>query len=284
MQSASRSQAPVAERSTAVATVLGLLLPGGGHLYLGRVGLAALGFVVLGGMYYLGVVLSDGMFLEYLPPEMRGAMAWLLAPELGNFSFLYWHQGAYGFGQLEPRTWPEGIHLGTTLTALSGVLNLLLASHANYLARCTRLGEPRSPGGLDPAASATASFLVPGLGQFLQGRRLRGGVIFVLLVGLFLVSTALAGGTNLDRERHFYYWAGQFLLGLPAILTELVNGHPVQLEVVPYADGGVVLASIAGLLNVLGMMDAYAFADERVFPESYASTAEGEGARGEAAA
>ncbi|MFT5477822.1 MAG: hypothetical protein ACI8Y8_003175, partial [Planctomycetota bacterium] len=104
---------------------------------------------------------------------------------------------------------------------------------------------------------AFASWVLPGLGQFLQGRRLRGVITFVLLVSLFLVGCILAEGSNLDRERHFYYWAGQFLLGTPAILGEFLHGHAPITGDVPYADGGVVLGCIAGMLNVLSMLDAY---------------------------
>lgn len=268
---------PEGARSPGLAAVLTLLVPGGGHLYLGRTAWAVAGFVVVGGLYLLGVRLSGGMFLEYLPPEMRGAFAWILTPELGNLGFLYWHQGEFGYGIGQPRPWPATMHLGTTLTAASGVLNLLLASRAHLDARLTHApGRTRPRPG--PAQAALASWLVPGLGQFLQGRRLRGLVVFVLLVGLFCLGTLLAEGSNLDRERHFYYWAGQFWLGLPAIVTEFVHGHPRMTESVPYAAGGVVLASIAGLLNVLSLMDAYAASDERIFPEAHAGSEDGDAA------
>ena len=106
-----------------------------------------------------------------------------------------------------------------------------------------------------------AAWLVPGLGHWMQGRKVRGVLAFAMLVGLFGIATFLAEGANLDRERHFYYWSGQFLIGLPAILAELVHGHPMLTHEITYNDAGVVLGCVAGLLNVLLMLDVYLFSE-----------------------
>jgi hypothetical protein len=107
------------------------------------------------------------------------------------------------------------------------------------------------------------AWLLPGAGHILQGRKARGLVAFVLVVALFAIGCYLAGGTNLDRTRHFYYWAGQSLLGPIAFAQEMVHGHPMMTENVEYADAGVVLASIAGMLNVLLMLDVYGYSEAR---------------------
>ena len=100
-------------------------------------------------------------------------------------------------------------------------------------------------------------WLIPGSGHLMQGRVARGLVAFVLVVGLFALGTMLAEGTNLDRTRHFYYWAGQTFLGPIVFGAELANGHPVMTERPEYADAGVMLASIAGMLNVMLLLDVY---------------------------
>lgn len=241
-----------------VAALLTWFVPGAGHLYLGRWRTALVAFALVEGLYLAGVALSGGLFLEYLPPEMRGTFAPLLTPEIGNVGALIWHVRNHPYLD-RPTAWPATMHVGTALTALSGVLNLHVAAAAHLAARGGDGGAGRTA--LDPARAALCSWLVPGSGQFLQGRRGRGVVLFALLVGLFLLGCALAHGTNLDRERHFYYWAGQFLLGLPAVVAEFVHGHPRMTADVPYADAGVVIASIAGLLNVLVVLDAFAFGD-----------------------
>jgi len=238
-------------------------VPGAGHLYLGRVKLAVLAFLVIEGLYALGFVLSEGLFLNVLPPELRGRFAGVLAPEVGNLGAQLFHLSRVGFLE-QPRVWPAHMDLGVALTAASGVLNLVLISRANLDAR---VGE-RKVSVLDPGAAAALSWLIPGAGHSFQGRCRRAAAVFVMLVGLFLLGCMLAQGANLDRERHFYYWAGQFLLGLPAVLTEFAYGHPRVTGDVPYVDAGIVLGCVAGMLNVLVMLDAYGWSEQRLLGEA----------------
>lgn len=266
-QDPSKSGKPVRAGEPNLALLLTWLVPGAGHMYLGRPLIAVIGFVVIEGLYGLGVLLSDGMFLEYLPLEMRSRFAGALTPEIGNLGALIYQLKTYGYGlvaaggQPLPRAWPTTMDIGTTLTAVSGVLNIFLMSRAHLDARQPARPAGRGPG---PAVAAFASWLVPGGGQILQGRASRGITFFVLLVSLLALGTWLAEGSNLDRERHFYYWAGQFMIGLPAIVAEFVHGHPPVTGDIQYADAGVVIASVAGLLNVLGMLDAYSYSEDRI--------------------
>lgn len=254
-----KASEPARAGDPTVATLLTWLVPGAGHLYAGRVRIAVIGFCVVELLYLAGVWLSSGMFLEYLPAEMRGRFAAALTPEVGNLGALILHIREHGFGD-GPRPWPPYMDLGTTLTATSGFANMLLMSHANFSARAVALPRPLSR---DPGFCALMTWVVPGLGHVLQGRRARGITAFVLLVGLFALGTALAAGSNLDRERHFYYWAGQFLLGPVEIVTEFVHGHP-RMEAIPeYKDAGVVIGCIAGMLNVLLMLDVFGVAESR---------------------
>lgn len=265
-----------------VALLLSWLVPGAGHLYLGRLSVAIAAFVAVEGLYLLGVVLSKGMFLEYLPPEMRGRFAGALTPEIGNLGALLVHVRVFGYGPGEPRPWPPFMDVGTTLTAASGVLNLFVMARAHLDARLPERPRART---VDPPLAALATWLVPGLGHVLQGRRRRGVAVFVLLVGLFGLACALADGANLDRERHFYYWAGQFFLGLPAIVAEFLHGHPRLVTDVAYADAGVVIGCVAGMLNVLVMLDTFGWAEQKQTAASGDAASErGEGASSAAAA
>ncbi len=241
-----------------IAVLLTWFLPGAGHLYLGRRKFALIAFVVVEGLYFAGLTLSKGMFLEYLPAEMRGRFAAALTPEVGNLGALLYHVDAYGFGLAFPREWPVHMDLGTMLTAVSGILNVMLMSRAHFDARHVKR-DPGKP--IGPALAASLSLVIPGLGQFVQGRRARGILIAVMLVAVFLVGTQMAGGTNLDRERHFYYWAGQFMLGGPAWLAEFVHGHAIALEMPVRVDAGIVMGCVAGMLNILVMLDAYGYSE-----------------------
>jgi hypothetical protein len=243
------------------AACLTWLVPGAAHLLLGRPGLALAAFAVVEGLYWLGLRLSQGMTFEFLDHELRSLLAPALAPEAANLGAFLYQVRVFGYGPGFPRPFPEGIALGATLTAFSGVLNACLMVHAHVLARA---GRP-APASHRPALALFLAFLVPGLGHVHQGRRLRGALVFASLVGLFLVGTWLAEGSNLSRERHFYYWSGQFLLGLPAALAEWLAGDLRVTHAIPLVDAGLVFACIAGLLNVLAMIDVFDFEEAKLF-------------------
>jgi TM2 domain-containing membrane protein YozV len=248
-----------------VAVLLTWFLPGAGHLYLGRVGMGVAALVLIQGCYALGWFLADGRTFEYLDPELRGPLATLLAPEAGNLGAMLYHLRLSGFGALEPRPFPEGMVVGSFLTALSGMLNLFVAAHAHLAARSQ---APPVPLRSHPILQLAAAWFVPGAGHWLQGRRRRGLIVFVLLAGLFAAGTWLAAGTNLSRERHFYYWSGQFLLGGPAIVLEAVFGRARVTRELAWVDVGLLYACMAGLLNVLAMLDVSRFGERRWFGAS----------------
>lgn len=256
-----------------VAAFLTWFLPGAGHVYVGRAASGLIAFALVQGIYFVGLWLSGGMGFEYLQPELRGPLAPVLAPEAGNLGGLLWQMRQYGYGPGHPRPWPEWMVLGTTLTAVSGVLNVFLMVHAHTLARLPKgavLAARRSP-----AVLVLAAWLVPGLGHLLQGRRLRALLVFCALVGLFAIGSVVAEGSNLDRERHYYYWGGQLLVGLPALLLEGLHGHARIAGEIPFVEAGLVFACLAGLLNVLALIDVYGRAERDNFgtPEPAAETA-----------
>ncbi len=243
-----------------VAVLLTWFLPGAGHLYLGRTALGLAAFALVEGLYALGWFLSDGRTFEYLDPELRGPLATLLTPEAGNLGAMLLHLKSSGFGLSEAMPFPSGIAFGSFLTALSGMCNLFVAAHAHLHARVGQRPSVASP---HPVQVLACAWLFPGLGHWLQGRRLRGTIVFALLFGLFASGTWLADGTNLSRERHFYYWSGQFLLGGPAFVFERLFGYRRVTGELPWVDVGLLYACMAGLLNVLAMLDVCGVAEQR---------------------
>jgi hypothetical protein len=242
-----------------VAVLLTWFLPGAGHLYLGRGGLGLLAFVVIEGLYASGWILGDGRTFEYLDPELRGPLATVLTPEVGNLGAMLFHLKSSGFGAAEALPFPRWMVLASFLSALSGMLNVFVAAHAHLQARADRepSTEPR------PVGLLVAAWVFPGLGHWLQGRRLRAVIVCGVLLALFLAGTWLAAGTNLSRERHFYYWSGQFLLGGPALLLEGLAGGARVTGELAWVDAGLLYACMAGLLNVLAMLDVWGVAEQR---------------------
>lgn len=260
----SQRESPVTTGETSVATLLTWFVPGAGHLYLGRPAFALAVFVLIEGLYLVGLKLSGGMGFEFLHHELRAPFAPVLAPEIGNLGGFLWQMKSYGFGPGEPRPWPEWIHLGVALTALSGVLNVCLMAQAHAdAARPRSLAPKPDDWRRSPATAVFLTWLVPGLGHVFQGRRARGVMVFATLVGLMVLGTVLAEGSNLSRERHYYYWGGQFLGGLPALVMEALHGHTRVTGAIAYAEAGLVMAAVAGLLNVLAMLDVYGYGEPR---------------------
>jgi TM2 domain-containing membrane protein YozV len=254
------SELPTYNRANpTVAALLTWLIPGAGHLYMGRVRFGLVAFVLVEAVFGAGFLLSDGRTWEFLVSELRGPFATLLAPEAGHLGGWLAVKELRNFGPPYPRPFPEWMALGSMLMAAAGVMNACLMARAHLDARRTSLTSTDC----DAGVATFAAFLVPGLGHFLQGRKRRAVMVAVLLIGFFVLGTLLAEGTNLSRERHFYYWGGQFFLGLPAALTELVSGHHPVTREIPLMDVGLLFASLAGLLNVLAMLDVYAWGDDR---------------------
>ena len=243
-----------------VALLLTWFLPGAGHAYLGRTRAAAIWFVLLEGLYALGWWLSDGRAFEFLDPELRGNFATVLSPEVGNLGAMIAQLKVVGFGPSDPAPFPDLVHLGSILTSLSGIGNAFAMVQAHLLARTPKLARRE---GLSPTMLVAATWALPGMGHLLQGRKVRGLVVMALLVGLFALGTILSEGSNLSRERHFYYWAGQFLAGAPAILTEILSGRPPITGEIRFVDVGLLYACMGGLLNILAMLDVYNVAEER---------------------
>ena len=150
-------------------------------------------------------------------------------------------------------------------------MNVVFVVHAATLARMPKDVMPRS---FAPGSQVLAGWLVPGLGHWMQGRRKRALIVFVMLVGLFVLGTVLAEGSNLDRERHFYYWSGQFMAGAPVMVLEALHGHARLTHDIQYADVGLVFGCLAGLLNILCLLDVQAFGARRALEEASRRAAE----------
>src|SRR5262245_32152714 len=156
-------------------------------MYLGRVGLGLLLFLAVEGLYVLGWVLGHGRTFEYLDPELRGPLATLLAPEAGNLGAMLFHLKSSAFGSDEALPFPKWMVFASFASALSGILNLFVAAHAHLDAR----EGGRTSSSPHPVRLLAAAWLFPGLGHWLQGRRLRAVLVCGILLGLFALGTWL---------------------------------------------------------------------------------------------
>lgn len=153
--------------------------------------------------------------------------------------------------------------------------------------------------------AALLAFLVPGLGHFYQGRRGKGALYLVCILGLYLFGFVLGGGRNVywswvnplqNPDSFRLYFVGQFWIGLAAF-PALIQATLIHYGKLPILDGwmaapyldpsmsgplrevigrvgsrgnemftrlggklvevGTLYTTIAGMLNILAIYDAY---------------------------
>ena len=112
---------------------------------------------------------------------------------------------------------------------------------------------------------AVGAWLVPGAGQFLQGRIQKAVILFVTLVAMFTVGIA-SGGRLFPFQPNdplvFLEAVAEWMLGLPRIVAGLGGLGAGDVTAATYEYGNTFLI-VAGLLNALVVLDAIDFAKGR---------------------
>jgi len=105
---------------------------------------------------------------------------------------------------------------------------------------------------------AICAWFVPGAGHWLLGLRGRGTVMCLAIGILFLLGLMLGSVHVVDPYQHKAWFAAQILCGVPAIVTAMLEAGPLAGQVVRDRgfDYGLVYAGVAGLLNLLCILDA----------------------------
>ena len=261
-------------------SILTLLVPGLGHLYLGRTRRAFLWFALVEGLFFAGYAIL-GVRLWGGGMNLGTTVLGLplnYVPEAGNFltTFLtlkatFPPPGAPGWMDAVslaklPVPWE---HLGFLLTALSGILNAFAAADAWWLGRVEKTEREKTPWLSTPTGAAFLSWLVPGLGQWRLGYRSRGAIQFGSLGLLFLLGLIFSAFTAVDRSQVYFWYAGMLFDGGATILSTIFFA-PLRFHNTGSTmwDLGVTTVCVAGLMNVAVLLDAYTLAEKK---------AEGEG-------
>jgi hypothetical protein len=110
-----------------------------------------------------------------------------------------------------------------------------------------------------PVMPLLAAVLVPGGGHFWQGRWGRGAILLGAVGAMFLAGLLMGGRFfrfepgNIVETLGFL---GDLCSGLLFLATKL-TGHEGEIAASPIADYGTKFLLVAGLLNVLCVLDAY---------------------------
>jgi hypothetical protein len=116
-----------------------------------------------------------------------------------------------------------------------------------------------------PALVLLLGWLVPGAGHVLVGKYIRGGLLFVAIVGMFAIGLGLQGkiySPNTGEILDILGFAGQLGLGLLYAVAKLFNLGTAPV-LITTADYGTKFIVVAGLLNLISAVDAHSLANGR---------------------
>jgi hypothetical protein len=116
-----------------------------------------------------------------------------------------------------------------------------------------------------PALVLLAGWLVPGAGHLLLGKWVRALLLFVSILGMYLIGLGLAGKVytpNTGDMLDILGFAGQLGMGLLYLLARIFGWGAVSV-VNALADYGTKFLVVAGLLNIIGAIDAHSLANGR---------------------
>ncbi|MBN1846941.1 MAG: hypothetical protein JW810_14740 [Sedimentisphaerales bacterium] len=102
------------------------------------------------------------------------------------------------------------------------------------------------------------AWLIPGAGHWLLGQRQRAAVIFVTISTTFLLGLALGSIEMIDPQNAKAWFCAQILCGFWTVLVTLLQNHSITINDM-FGRGvniGQVYAGVAGLLNLLCILDA----------------------------
>ncbi len=119
--------------------------------------------------------------------------------------------------------------------------------------------------GVSPTLVLVAGWLIPGAGHFLLKKPIRGGLLLVSIVGMFVTGIALQGKIytpNTGDLLDILGFAGDLGAGILYFLARLLDwGHSSVTMAV--ADYGTKFLVVSGLLNIIAAVDAHSLATGR---------------------
>jgi hypothetical protein len=115
-----------------------------------------------------------------------------------------------------------------------------------------------------PAIALVLGWLIPGAGHLLQGKWIRGLLLFVSVVAMFLIGLSQQGKIYVPDGDilNMLGFAGQLGAGILYVLARAF-GWGAATVVNVYGDWGTKFIVVAGLLNYISAVDAHSIANGR---------------------
>ena len=110
---------------------------------------------------------------------------------------------------------------------------------------------------------ALAAWAMPGLGHVLLGRTAKGLYLGGLILGAFAVGLLLGQGYSVASVKFPFHWWGLVGGGVPALRANRFRGLRALVHTIDRLELGVVFTTVAGIMNVVAIVDAYTIARTR---------------------
>ena len=138
---------------------------------------------------------------------------------------------------------------------------------------CRKQAVSPGPLGVHPTTAALASWFLPGSGHYLAGQKDEGLLVGGAVIVMFIAALVLSNGHAVDRVDSPAYFIGTVLFGAGSLFACAVTA-PLELTapLPTFYECGATLALVAGLMNLVVILDAYTVAE---CGESAAAPAEG---------
>jgi hypothetical protein len=107
--------------------------------------------------------------------------------------------------------------------------------------------------------TAFCAWAVPGLGHVVLGRWSKAVYFFLLITSLFALGVWLGGGGSVSAARFPFHIYGQYGAGLPAFVASWIGAGPLH-ATIDRLELGVLMTTVAGILNIIVVVDAYEIA------------------------
>ncbi|MBN2491861.1 MAG: hypothetical protein JXQ29_13525 [Planctomycetes bacterium] len=113
---------------------------------------------------------------------------------------------------------------------------------------------------MKPVVAVVLTWIAPGAGHWYLGNRKKAIFYFVLLTGLYLAGMAIADFRNINLDRHPFFFLTYIFYGGATLLAQILTQGLAMVRPLERLDVGCLYSAVAGLLNILVMIDAYLFA------------------------
>ncbi len=104
--------------------------------------------------------------------------------------------------------------------------------------------------------AALCSWALPGLGHVILGRWSKALYFGLLIIGTFALGVWLGDGGSVSAARFPFHIYGQYGAALPALLASWIGEAPVG-HTVDRMELGLIMTTVAGILNIIVVVDAY---------------------------